>query len=259
MTILRRTSATAAVVVVTVLLGAASALTASPLVLQDAAKSALERTVWSGVYTVAQAARGMAKYDNECSSCHGTGEAPTLTGDAFMRRWFGDSLGAVLTKMRSMPADAPGSLEDAEYVDIIAYVMQSTGFPAGSKELPSDPPLLATIRVVEKDGSAATVPNFSLVQVIGCLTQGADSAWILVNGTEPVRSRESGDSDPAALNLSRTTPLGSQAFRLLDYPILGRETYARHKVQVKGFLIRETDNQKLNVTSVQSLGETCAS
>src|SRR5262245_43979541 len=111
--------------------------------------------------------------------------------------------------MRTMPADAPGSLEDAEYVDIIAYLMQSTGFPAGMEELPGDPARLANILVVEKDGSAGSVPNFSLVQVIGCLTQGADSTWVIANGTEPVRIRDSGDSDQAGLNASRTAALGS--------------------------------------------------
>src|SRR2546423_1377917 len=50
------------------------------------------RSMWDGVYTDAQAARGQAQYRQECASCHGDrleggGEiapAPELAGDIFM-------------------------------------------------------------------------------------------------------------------------------------------------------------------------------
>jgi polar amino acid transport system substrate-binding protein len=35
----------------------------------------------------------------------------------------------------TMPADEPGSLRDAEYMDILAFVIQANGFPAGGREL----------------------------------------------------------------------------------------------------------------------------
>ena len=35
----------------------------------------------------------------------------------------------------TMPADDPASLEDAEYLDILAYLIQANGFPAGAREL----------------------------------------------------------------------------------------------------------------------------
>ena len=79
---------------VTVLLLAAALLIAQP-----------SRSVWDGVYTAAQAARGKADYEVSCASCHDTGEGPPLVGDAFMRRWFEDSLKDLYTKMRTtMPA-----------------------------------------------------------------------------------------------------------------------------------------------------------
>jgi hypothetical protein len=34
-----------------------------------------------------------------------------------------------------MPADDPASLEDRRYLDILAYLIQANGFPAGSREL----------------------------------------------------------------------------------------------------------------------------
>ena len=50
-----------------------------------------------------------------------------------------------------------------------------------------------TVRLVGK-GGAEPVPDFSLVQVVGCLGR-RDDAWMLTNTTEPVRT---GDPRPAA-------------------------------------------------------------
>src|SRR5687767_13720896 len=77
---------------------------AAPRHLRQNAANHPRKTVLSGVYTEAQAVRGMARYESDCGSFHGTAEAPTLVGDEFKRRWFGDNLGTLLAKMRTMPA-----------------------------------------------------------------------------------------------------------------------------------------------------------
>jgi cytochrome c5 len=219
-----------------------------------------KKTVWDGVYTAAQAGRGKAVYEGMCAECHNTGEAPVLFGSDFMRRWFQENLDNVFTKMRTtMPPNAPGSLPENSYVDALSFVLEESGFPAGAEELTSNPARLASIAIVEKSGPGGPVPNFSLVQVVGCLTQGANKAWMLTNGSELARTTEPGDSPPAELNASASTPLGKGALRLLDYPGLGRETRRGHKVQAKGFLIRQPDSEdRLNPTALQTLSETCA-
>ncbi len=235
-----------------------SAASARATVSQAATKPG--KTVWDGVYTKEQAARGKGEYDDNCAGCHNTGEGPALVGDAFMRRWFEDNLNAPFTKMRTqMPLDAPGTLSDKAYVDVISFLLAASGFPAGADELRPDPELLASISVVEKEGAGGPAPNFSLVQVVGCLTQSADKSWILTNSTEPARARESGNSNPADLKVSEAKPLGSQAFRLLDFPVLGRDTIKGHKVQAKGYLIRQPNSDdRLNLTALQTLAESCA-
>ncbi len=45
-----------------------------------------------------------------------------------------------------MPADAPGSLSDAQVSTIIAFIAQSNGMQAGDVALPTDPAELETIR-----------------------------------------------------------------------------------------------------------------
>lgn len=224
---------------------------------QDARKQG--KTVWDGVYTVAQATRGSADYEHNCSGCHNTGEGPVLVGEAFMRRWFEDNLHILYTRMRNtMPGDSPGSLADNTYLDIVGFLLKANGFPSGAEELSLNPEGLASILIVDKGGPGGPVPNFSLVRVVGCLAQRADNAWILTNGTEPARARESGDASPADLKASESNPLGNHVFRLLDFLAPGRETYKGNKILAKGFLIRQPGDDRLNVTSLQTLGQSCA-
>jgi mono/diheme cytochrome c family protein len=226
-------------------------------VAQDAATQ--KRTVWDGVFTVAQASRGKVVYEDICAECHNTGEAPVLFGSGFMRRWFQENLGNVFTKMQTqMPLNGPGSLPEASYVDVLSFVLEESGFPAGSEELTANPTQLANIAIVEKSGPGGPVPNFSLVQIVGCLTQGANKAWIVTNSTEPVRATESGDSPAADLKASASMPLANGVFRLLDYPALGRDTHRGHKVQAKGLLIRQSSGEdRINPTSLQTVAENC--
>ena len=58
------------------------------LMRQTATQSGPPRSIWSGVYTEAQAKRGQALYLDECANCHasnlsGNESAPALIGDDF--------------------------------------------------------------------------------------------------------------------------------------------------------------------------------
>src|SRR5262249_48808017 len=95
------------------------------------------RSVWSGVYTDEQAARGKATYDLSCTACHGPTlggvDGPPLVGNDFLRNWLEDDLNALLRKVHDrMPADAPGSLPENVSLDVIAYVLQANEFPSRS-------------------------------------------------------------------------------------------------------------------------------
>jgi mono/diheme cytochrome c family protein len=100
------------------------------------------RTVASGVYSGAQAARGEAIYKEKCAMCHGAAlggaQGPALAGDAFNATW-GGPLSEVVNKIRStMPANAPGTLTVAQSTDVVAFMLQAAKFPAGSTELAAD-------------------------------------------------------------------------------------------------------------------------
>jgi mono/diheme cytochrome c family protein len=110
------------------------------------------RSVWDGVYTDAQAARGAQFYTSDCASCHGNrlegkDDAPSLAGKEFMDSWDGRTLGSLLAQMRKMPRDAPGRLSAAEYADSMAYILSVNKFPAGKTDLPQEIEVLRQIRL----------------------------------------------------------------------------------------------------------------
>lgn len=121
------------------------------------------RTVQDGVYTNVQADRGGAIYAKRCASCHGNtlggGQAPPLVGDAFVGNWRTEPLATLVDKIRhTMPADAPGDLTAAQSTDIVAYILKSGGFRAGTTDLASTEEALKHVTWPAKpaDASRAT-------------------------------------------------------------------------------------------------------
>ena len=115
------------------------------------AQGVTARTVWDGVYSEAQAARGKAVYDAQCAYCHqsdlrGQGFAPGLVEDVFTSRWQDGNLGDLFTIVKvTMPQDKPASLTDDEYAAIVAYLLQANRYPAGQQELRPDPAALKEV------------------------------------------------------------------------------------------------------------------
>jgi len=111
------------------------------------------RTIWDGLYTEEQAARGEKLYAEHCAKCHsdtlgGQEAAPALTGATFYSNWEGETLEALFDRMRStMPQDKPGSLSRAQNADILAHMLHIGGFPAGPAPLDGQAGALAPVTV----------------------------------------------------------------------------------------------------------------
>jgi len=110
------------------------------------------KTIWDGVYTAEQADRGAALYTEHCARCHGEAlggveSAPALTGDTFNGNWEGVALSDLFERMRSsMPQDKPGSLSRAQNADVLAHMLKTGGFPAGSTPIDPQAGALSQIR-----------------------------------------------------------------------------------------------------------------
>ena len=106
------------------------------------AQDAAAPSIWSGVFTAAQAKRGNDAYQASCSGCHGSdlhatdAEAVDLTGPAFRVKWNGKTLAERFETIRdTMPLGNGNSLGDKTYIDILAFILQSNDFPPGNQEL----------------------------------------------------------------------------------------------------------------------------
>ncbi len=94
-----------------------------------------------GVHTASQAESGRAVYTRSCAICHrtdlqGNFESPPLAGANFLNYWGDRTPVELLERIRgSMPPDRPGRLGDQAYLDIVAYLLQANGAPAGDEAL----------------------------------------------------------------------------------------------------------------------------
>ena len=109
------------------------------------------QSVWDGIYTNEQAARGDALYSRTCAACHapdlsGGETAPALAGAEFKSNWSGLSVNDLFERIKvSMPGDNPGSLSRQQTADTLAFVFSINRFPAGKSELAREAELLKSI------------------------------------------------------------------------------------------------------------------
>jgi cytochrome c len=91
------------------------------------------RSVQSGVYTLEQAERGKAVFEEICATCH---EPADFDDGGYMSSWSGQTANDMIEEIRAtMPEDNPGSLKRKEYVDVAAYFFSLNGLPAGEAEM----------------------------------------------------------------------------------------------------------------------------
>lgn len=207
-------------------------------------------TVWDGVYTEAQAARGTTAYSQSCAGCHALaaeGRAP-LVGDPFWKSFAQKTVGELLEFVSTyMPNGKPGSLSEPTYRDIVALMLKSNGFPAGTTELGGD--TTTNVQIVQKDGRTE-LPANALARVVGCLTRsGAD--WVVASATTPERAERA-----AAGQEDATRPLGSRTIAL-KFVVTKLDALAGSRVAVSGLLIGEGGVDGINVTTVNRVAPKC--
>lgn len=129
---------------------------AVPIVKSAAAASVSAKTNWDGVFTEQQAQRGQQVYQRACSACHleslqGDDVSPTLVGKGFLARFNGLSAHEMVQNLRaSMPQNAPDSLGDRAYIDLVSYLLKANGSKTGALELPLDVAELEKIAIVDQ-------------------------------------------------------------------------------------------------------------
>ena len=208
------------------------------------------RTVWDGVYTDAQAARATPIFGQSCSNCHTLttqGNRP-VSGDKFWETFTQKTVGDLLTFVKTnMPNGNGGSLPAATYNDLVALILKSNGFPAGTTEVV--PETVADVQIIPKDGPGE-LPGNTLVKIVGCLAKDG-SDWVLTSATTPQRIERTG-----AVPEDATRPLGDRTMTL-KFVLTRLDSFVGQRMSVSGMLIGAGGANGINVTTVNRVAEAC--
>jgi mono/diheme cytochrome c family protein len=212
--------------------------------------TAPRRTVWDGVYTETQAARGRMAFGEACSGCHALaaeGKSP-LVGEPFWKSFAQKTVGDLLEFVSTnMPNGKPGSLSESTYRDIVALMLKSNGFPSGTTELLGD--TIANVQIVQKDGRTE-LPSDALARVMGCLARNG-AGWVVTNATIPERAER---VPPGGDDITR--PLGSRTIAL-KFVVTRLDALVGSRVAVSGLLIGAGGVDGINVTEVNRVAQKC--
>src|SRR5207237_8637332 len=103
--------------------------------------------------------------------------------------------------------------------------------------------------------------NSSHVRDVGRETHGDTGVWTLTTAAEPARERNGLDTTAEELRASAGAPLGPGIFQLQNLDTLRDgfmpEAYSRQRVQVKGALVRRQAGDRINVTSLEPVANSC--
>ncbi|MEM9409051.1 MAG: PQQ-binding-like beta-propeller repeat protein [Acidobacteriota bacterium] len=127
----------------------------SPLALSPSAPgSETVEAVRDISFSSEQAVAGARTYRRSCAPCHkrdlgGEALAPALVGARFATQWRGrtaDHLMPHVQRMPLLPIGEPGSLSEAEYTNVLAFLLEKNGIAPGAP-LEGDSTSLAALRI----------------------------------------------------------------------------------------------------------------
>ena len=210
------------------------------------------KTVWDGSYTDAQAERAQGTFSANCARCHTltTEGARPLVGTQFWQantqKTVGDLLKFVSTNMPN--GVGAGSLSPSAYNDLVALILKSNGFPAGTFEVAPD--AVADVQIIPKDGPGE-LPANTLARVVGCLAPKDGADWTITNATAPRRVEK-----PGAAAEDATAALGDRTVKL-KFVLSRLDATVGKRVSVSGIRIGAGGADGINVSQVSKVADTC--
>ena len=97
---------------------------------------------------------------------------------------------------------------------------------------------------------------FEIGEVVGCLEESPRGNWLLTHASEPVSSKTQATTS-VALKAAEVKPLGSRQYPLLGARVFNTSSHRGERVAVKGILIKDNKETRLNVTSLQMVNASC--
>lgn len=109
-------------------------------------------------FTEEQFESGALLYQQQCALCHGAqlegAGAPALSGAAFRKTWarLGANVAALFNRIETtMPPRQMGILDEAQNLDVLAFILGSNNVLAGTEQLKNDYDYLSSIPIARGD------------------------------------------------------------------------------------------------------------
>ena len=190
-------------------------------------------------YTETQAEAGLEIYTQSCAVCHlsdltGSFEAPSLNDISFRNNWANRSVFELSDLLqRTMPPQSPGSLNEEEYIAVIAYLLSENDVGASQSDLliasannvvfvgEVNSALTAAEQRTPVPGRAGTVPNpgtrnsIPEIATIYQTDRAITRSFVPISNYQNVTTNELANPDPADWTYWRGTPQ-SQGYSPLD-------------------------------------------
>lgn len=139
---------------------------------------------------------------------------------------------------------------DEMFTPFIQYSIDSGETPRQPQQSPNEQVSAGPLQGNRRQNALA------IAEVVGCLEQDPSGAWMLLRASEPVISG-SQPTSMAALKTAADKALGNQRDELLGAGVFNPGGHKGQKTAVKGVLIEGTQENRINVTSLQTVAATC--
>ncbi len=125
---------------------------------------------------------------------------------------------------------------------------------------PAKPPMMAHVldekRNTPQQQERAAESVLGIGEVVGCLEASPRGNWLLINASDPTISEIQAASS-ATLKAAEARSLGSRRYELLGVGVFDPSSRKGEKVAVKGILIDNAKESRINVTSLQMVAANC--
>jgi hypothetical protein len=138
---------------------------------------------------------------------------PPLAGDEFLKTWGNQPLSELVNKIqKTMPQTDPGSLMRPEVADLVAHILQTGKFPAGSADLAAGDdalnqvllspgiaaPVAAAVSPVASRGAPLPPPSANLAQLMRGILFPSSNIIFNVQGQDPGEKKAGTPYEPSA-------------------------------------------------------------
>jgi hypothetical protein len=140
------------------------------------------------------------------------------------------------------------------YVGLVAEISAQGRRPPAA--LPGEGPLAGEPVILDLTKPKNPTIILDTVEVVGCVSQAPDKKWAVTNATKPLKAGSSAQT-AEGLKAAETKALGTGRYVLIGASGWNPPSHMGQKVAVRGFVIKDVSEYRINVVSFNKIADTC--